>query len=58
MSKRKYKVTFLDESIDDKFKNWSQKWEKVTYSAKCSIFSQTFDISNMGESALTIITLI
>ena len=53
MSKRKYKVTFVDRWLeDDKFKAWLRKVEKDTYSAKYSICCKTFGILNMGESAL------
>ena len=36
-----------------KFKSWLRKVEKDTYSAECTICSKTFDISSIGESALT-----
>ena len=52
--KRKYKVTFVNQWLeDDRFKIWLRKVEKDIYSAKCSIFCKTFDISNTGKSALT-----
>ena len=38
---------------DDKFKRWFRKVEKDTYPAKCSICCKMFDVSNMGENALT-----
>ena len=53
MSKRKYKVTFVDQWLeDDGFKRSLQKVEDI-YSAQCSICCKMFDISSMGESALT-----
>ena len=45
ISKRKYKVTFVDRWLEDVgFKSWLQEMEKNTYSAKCSICCKTFDI--------------
>ena len=53
MSKRKYKVTFVDQWLEgDGFKSWLQKLEDI-YSAQCSICCKMFDISNTGESELT-----
>ena len=53
MSKKKYKVTFLAQCLeDDGFKSQLQRVE-VIYSAQCSICCKMFDISDMSESALT-----
>ena len=53
MSKRKYKVTFVDQWLEgDVFKSWLQKVEDI-YSAQCSI-CKMFGISKMEESELKI----
>ena len=53
MSKRKYKVTFVDQWLEgDGFKSWLQKVEDI-YSAQCSICCKMFDISSMCGSELT-----
>ena len=52
MPKPKRKCSFNDDWMrDDRFKQWLQKGPDI-HSAKCSLCYTTFDIANMGKSAI------